>query len=304
MKHIISSTALVMALSMTPALAAANSFGSQNNAHERCKNDENNRQVLGGLAGAVAGGVLGSQVSGNGARTEGSAIGAVLGGLAGVGIADKTIDCDPVFDTPEHQTPVYQGPAYQTPQYQTSGSTYPAGSYPAASTTYGNSQGQLGARTYASAPSYGSAQTYGGSQPIYEDRVTVSNHPVYSNPSYGAGGVSQGSTYSEGTVSYPPSGNNSQYASQTYRSAPRYVTAPTYITPPSYSTAPTYSTTQGARVYQASTAPVYSQATSQPVVQNTVYQAAPQPTYSQRPIYSANQSNAHRHGRHSCNMTH
>ena len=34
-------------------------------------------QLLGGLIGATAGGVFGSQVSGNGARTEGSAIGAV-----------------------------------------------------------------------------------------------------------------------------------------------------------------------------------------------------------------------------------
>jgi len=75
---------------------------------------------------------LRSQVSGSGARTEGSAIGAVLGGLAGAGIADKTIDCDPVYTT---------------------SST----GYPAASTS------QYGASSYGSAqpsaPSYG--QTYG-----------------------------------------------------------------------------------------------------------------------------------------------
>ena len=159
MKHIISSTALVMTLAMTPALAAANSFGDQGNAHERCKRDEDNKQVLGGLAGAVVGGVLGSQVSGNGARSEGSAIGAVLGGLAGAGIADKAIDCDPVYETGGYQT---SGASYPA-------TTYPAGSYPTSSTTHGSSQ------TYGSTPSYGSSTTYGGSQtyggssqPIYE----------------------------------------------------------------------------------------------------------------------------------------
>ena len=180
MKNIISSTALVMALSMTPALAAANNFGGQETAHERCKRDEDTRQVLGGLAGAVAGGVFGSQVSGNGARTEGSAIGAVLGGLAGVGIADKTIDCDPVYDNDVYQT---SGASHPT-------GSYPQGSYPTSSTTYGG-----GSQSYGSSTSYGGSQTYGGSQqPIYEDRITVSNHPVYSDPTYGAGGVSQGPT--------------------------------------------------------------------------------------------------------------
>jgi len=163
MKNIISSTALVMALSMTPALAAANNFGGQETAHERCKRDEDTRQVLGGLAGAVAGGVFGSQ---------GSAIGAVLGGLAGVGIADKTIDCDPVYDNGD--------------VYQTSGASHPTGSYPAGSYPQGS-------YPTSCTQSYGSATTYGSSpQPIYEDRITVSNHPVYSDPTYGAGGISQG----------------------------------------------------------------------------------------------------------------
>ena len=267
MKHIISSTALVMALSMTPALAAANSFGGQENAHERCKRDEDTKQVLGGLAGAVVGGVVGSQVSGNGARTEGSAIGAVLGGLAGVGIADKAIDCDPVYDNDV---------------YQSSGAGHPAGSYPTSSTTYGG-----GSQTY------GSSTTYQGSpQPIYEDRVTVSNHPVYSDPTYGAGGLSQGTTYSAGSVTYPPSGNNSQYASQTYSPSPSYQTTP------SYGSEPVYNTTQGAQIYTASTSPVYSPA--------PVYRAAPQPVYSTRRFSPRRgvRSGFHRHGRFSCNEFH
>ena len=272
MKHIISSTALVMALSMTPALAAANSFGGQENAHERCKRDEDTKQVLGGLAGAVVGGVVGSQVSGNGARTEGSAIGAVLGGLAGVGIADKAIDCDPVYDNDVYQSSGAGHPA----------GSYPQGSYPTSSTTYGG-----GSQTY------GSSTTYQGSpQPIYEDRVTVSNHPVYSDPTYGAGGLSQGTTYSAGSVTYPPSGNNSQYASQTYSPSPSYQTTP------SYGSEPVYNTTQGAQIYTASTSPVYSPA--------PVYRAAPQPVYSTRRFSPRRgvRSGFHRHGRFSCNEFH
>ena len=279
MKHIISSTALVMAISMTPALAAANNYGGEATAHERCKRDEDNKQVLGGLAGAVVGGVFGSQVSGNGARTEGSAIGAVLGGLAGAGLADKAIDCDPVY---EDRNQGYQSQGYQNQGYQTSGASYPA----TTSTTYS-----------------GAAQSYGTSQPYYEDRVTVSNHPVYSNPTYGAGGVTQGTTYSSGTVSYPPSGNNSQYASQT--SAPTYSSTPTYGS--TYGSGTSYGTTQGARVYTAATPPVYSQPRRvvQPVSHQTVYRSAPQPTYTTRPpARRIGRHTEHRHGRYSCNMHH
>ena len=298
MKHIISSTALVMALSMTPALAAANSYGGQENAHERCKRDEDNKQVLGGLAGAVVGGVFGSQVSGNGARTEGSAIGAVLGGLAGAGLADKAIDCDPVYDNRGYQTSGAGYPATTYPATTYPTGSYPTGSYPSSTTSYGS-----GTQSYGSSSSYGGSQTYGGSQqPVYEDRVTVSNHPVYSDPTYGASGVSQGTTYSSGTVSYPPSGNNSQYASQTYS------TTPTYDTLPVYDSAPVYSSVQGARVIAASTPPVYSQSRTvvQPVTHGTVYRGAPQPVYRTQQFSPrrAKRRGLHRHGRYSCDMRH
>jgi hypothetical protein len=306
MKHIISSTALVMALSLTPALAAANSFGGQGNAHDRCKRDEDTKQVLGGLAGAVVGGVLGSQVSGNGARTEGSAIGAVLGGLAGAGIADKAIDCDPVYDTNSYQTSggsypastypastypasTYPSGSYQTGSYQTG--SYPSGSYPVASTSYGSS-----------------------TQPYYEDRVTVSNHPVYSDPTYGAGGISQGTTYSSGTVSYPPSGDNTQYASRTYSTVPSYTTSTSYETAPSYETLPTYNSAQRARVLATSTAPVYSQARTivqpavhSPVAQRTVYSGGRHPHFRAGQYLSresVHRGGLHRHGRFECDMVH
>ncbi|RKQ71478.1 outer membrane protein with glycine zipper [Litorimonas taeanensis] len=104
-----------------------NHYNSSYNAHEACKTNENKQKLLGGGIGAVAGAVLGSQVSGRGARTEGSAIGAVIGGLAGAGIADKRIDCDPVYST--QPQPVYypsQPSTYQTvPARHTSTKRYP-----------------------------------------------------------------------------------------------------------------------------------------------------------------------------------
>ncbi len=264
MKTLITSTAAILAVSLTPALAAANGY----DAHERCKKNEDTRQVLGGVAGAVLGGVLGSQVSGNGARTEGSAIGAVLGGLAGAGIADKSVDCDPVYETTET--------IYSSQPTQEYGNAYPA------PVQYGST-------------SYGTTTTYGGAQPqpYYEDRVTVSNHPVYSNPTYGAGGVSQGTTYSTGTVSYPPSGNNSQYAyqtvSQTYGA--RDYTAPA-------ATGGYYSTSQPP-TYPAPQRVVYSQ----PAPQRTVY-TQPAPVSYVTPRRHRTSGRAHYHGRYSCDMGH
>jgi len=58
----------------------------------------NNDKVLGGVIGAVAGGVIGSQVAGNGARTEGSILGALLGGVAGAAIADSNSSSSRDFD--------------------------------------------------------------------------------------------------------------------------------------------------------------------------------------------------------------
>jgi len=248
MKKILSSTALVAAVSMTPALAAASSYGNVYDAHERCKRDEDNRQVIGGVTGAVLGGVIGSQVSGNGARTEGSAIGAVIGGLAGVGIADKTVDCDPVYAPSE----TIYAPA--SPQYS--------------STTYGHSTG------------YSASQSYGDPYVQYDDRVTYSDHPVYSDPTYGAGAIAQGQTYSTGTVTYPPSGNNSQFVTRTY-----HVSQPVQH----------YEST----VYHAPAPTYYNH--SQPVTERIVYSAPPQPAYKKRHL---KRRHTHYHGRHICDKRH
>lgn len=200
MKRLLPITTLVAALALAPAMANANG-----NAHERCKADEDNRQILGGLAGAVLGGVIGSQVAGRGARTEGSFIAGTIGALAGAGIADKTIDCDPVY--------------------------VPQTGYP--SDRYSNSTGYTGSSTYSSpAPTYQTSTTsvpyssssYGSGQ-TYSDRVTVSDHPVYSDPTYGASTVqtySAPTTYSAPSTRYASAAPTTTYAS----------TAPTYVSQP------------------------------------------------------------------------
>jgi len=75
--------AAVVTIAAAP-IASAHDNG-YHHSHQNRSNGDN--QLVGGLIGAVAGGVLGSQVAGNGARTEGSVLGAVLGGVAGAAIA-------------------------------------------------------------------------------------------------------------------------------------------------------------------------------------------------------------------------
>ena len=79
-----------------PTLALASDYNNTSyyDPGQKCRSQENDAQLIGGLLGAVVGGVAGSQVSGNGARTEGSVIGAVVGGLAGAAIGDESVDCD------------------------------------------------------------------------------------------------------------------------------------------------------------------------------------------------------------------
>jgi len=96
-KKTLAAVALAAATFATPALAHAQNYSttSYNSYNDDCRTNID-EQVLAGAVGAVLGGVLGSQVSGNGARTEGSVLGAVLGGAAGAAIADGSNDCDKI----------------------------------------------------------------------------------------------------------------------------------------------------------------------------------------------------------------
>ena len=70
--------------------------------HE-CLNKETDRQLIGTGIGAVAGGVIGNETIGG---TKGTVIGAAIGGAAGYGIADKSINCDPVSIPIAQQSPI------------------------------------------------------------------------------------------------------------------------------------------------------------------------------------------------------
>ena len=168
------------ALILTTALAgtaAANNYGSELSPHEACKSDEDRRQIIGGGLGVVAGAVIGSQVSGNGARTEGSVIGGLLGGLAGAGIADKSIDCDPAY---ADGRPVTYGNTHSAGSTHTTTVYGSSPTHTTSPTTYGSST------TYGTTSSSGYHQTASYPQPDYGVRTSVSDHPVYSNPTYGA----------------------------------------------------------------------------------------------------------------------
>lgn len=131
----------------TPAAAHDNGYAHQ---HQSSSGD----QLLGAGIGAIAGGVLGSQLAGNGARTEGSVLGAVIGGVAGAAIAgdgNSNRGYNQGYYNP--QTGYYnggytQGGYYQqTPRYTTSyghqpqpyyGTSYPHRTYTTTTYQYGS----------------------------------------------------------------------------------------------------------------------------------------------------------------------
>jgi len=65
----------------TPALSYANDFAG-NSQYDFCKQADGENQLLGGLVGAVAGGVIGSQVAGRGDRTAQRSISPLISGLS------------------------------------------------------------------------------------------------------------------------------------------------------------------------------------------------------------------------------
>jgi len=61
---------------------------------QACHKDRRDRRVGGGLLGAIAGGVIGSQVAGRGSRTTGAVVGATAGAVVGSNIGGKSVRCD------------------------------------------------------------------------------------------------------------------------------------------------------------------------------------------------------------------
>lgn len=181
----LSAVALAMAAAATPSLAAAGTYSS-NASYENCKRSDTDNQILGGVIGAVTGGVFGSQVAGNGARSEGSALGAVIGAVAGSQIANKDCRSRSGYPAASPQGKVYQGSGYQSSGYQGSGhhGTVHQGSSYQTAPVYSSAPAPVYTQTapvYSPAP----APVYTQTAPVYTSSAPVTTGgytTVYTSP--------------------------------------------------------------------------------------------------------------------------
>jgi uncharacterized protein YcfJ len=61
---------------------------------DACHQERSNRRVAGGVLGAIAGGVIGSNVSGRHNRGTGTVVGAVAGAAVGSNVGGHSVRCD------------------------------------------------------------------------------------------------------------------------------------------------------------------------------------------------------------------
>jgi len=94
---------------------------SYTQVNQECLSKESNRKIVGTLAGGAIGALAGRKLAGDN-KTVGTIAGAAIGGAAGYGIADKTINCDPISIPASAQTATIT-PAYQ-PAPTTQAATY------------------------------------------------------------------------------------------------------------------------------------------------------------------------------------
>jgi len=76
------------------ANAQAQPYGGPGYGYDSCQREAGNRGVTGGVLGAGAGAVVGSQLAARGHRTDGSVLGGVIGAIAGAAIGHSTAACD------------------------------------------------------------------------------------------------------------------------------------------------------------------------------------------------------------------
>lgn len=80
----------------TTVQASAQSYGYQGGGYVRdtnCDQDRQNRALIGGAIGGIAGAVLGRQVAARNAKTEGAVLGGVAGAAAGAMIGHNSAGC-------------------------------------------------------------------------------------------------------------------------------------------------------------------------------------------------------------------
>lgn len=77
-----------------PITSYAQDFRSVSQNFNNCRVDNRNNQIAGGVFGAVAGGLLGSQLSGRNARTGSTIAGASLGAITGSALGGTVRNCN------------------------------------------------------------------------------------------------------------------------------------------------------------------------------------------------------------------
>lgn len=127
-------------------------------AHQECLSRETNRKLIGGVGGAVVGGIAGNKLYKD-KPTLGAAAGAAIGGAAGWGTADKTIDCDHLRPTVVATPASYHQPSSHYPAHTTTTTAVPStpnpltASYPSHSTSGSGITSPLASQTSTSLPS-------------------------------------------------------------------------------------------------------------------------------------------------------
>lgn len=94
--------AAVAAMTLAGAIAAPQAATAQPTAYDArtgtyydpCKRDKTNRQIAGGVLGAIGGAVLGSNLAHGGGRDGGAVIGGVVGAAGGAAVGGATAACD------------------------------------------------------------------------------------------------------------------------------------------------------------------------------------------------------------------
>jgi hypothetical protein len=95
--------AAIAAMTLTGALAEPMAASAQTSAYDSqsgtyynpCQRDKTNRQIAGGLLGAIGGAVIGSNLAHGGGRDGGAVIGGIAGAAGGAALGGATAACDP-----------------------------------------------------------------------------------------------------------------------------------------------------------------------------------------------------------------
>lgn len=175
------SAALVASLCAMPSLSQAqdrygHDYYSYDYDQRECRAQEKDDKVAGAIIGGVLGAVAGSQLAGDGARTEGSALGAVAGVALGAGIADSNTNCDRRYGS---RYSSYGDGYYENgqPYYGGQGDSYYRDGY--------GYQGGYGDTYHSGYPTYGYS-TYGTHSSYYRPRpqisFSISNVQGYGHP--------------------------------------------------------------------------------------------------------------------------